>query len=136
MLNDIKDNVKVVSMIDPASYTATKSDGSIIDLQGYDSCVVCVQTGAIATADGSNYVTFTISEGDDAALGDAATATAIQGSFAVLNSTSADDSMILSKVGYVGTKRYIRVVATETGTTEAIYSAFAILGSARSAPVS
>lgn len=135
MLNDLKDNVKVVAMIHPASYTGTVADGEIIDLQGYDSCVVCVQTGVVATADGSNYFTFTISEGDDPALGDAATATAIQGSFAVLNSTTADDVQVLSKVGYVGTKRYIRLVATETETASAIFSGFAVLGSARVAPV-
>jgi len=42
---------------------------------------------------------------------------------------------VMSKVGYVGGKRYARLVATEANTFQGFVSAVAILGSPRVAPV-
>jgi len=136
MLNDLKDNIHATAAMHPAEYSATKSDNPIIDLQGYESCVFIVSTGAISAADGTNTYTFTVEHGDDVALGDATSAASyLQGSFAVLNSTTADDVMVSSKVGYVGGKRYVRLVGTEANTFQGFISAVAILGSPRVAPV-
>jgi len=136
MLNDLKDNIHATAAMHPAEYSATKADNPIIDLQGYESCVFIVSTGAISAADGTNTYTFTVEHGDDVALGDATSAASyLQGSFAVLNSTTADDVQVMSKVGYVGGKRYVRLVATEANTFQGFVSAVAILGSPRVAPV-
>lgn len=124
---DLKNFLDVDMCIAPAQYTGTKSDGTIIDLQGYESATVMVGIGAVSTADGSNYFTITVTEGDNSALSDGATATKLIGAFELINSTSADPNTV-QLVGYYGGKRYVRVVATETGTADATFGCWVIKG--------
>ncbi len=126
-MKDLKSNLAVDVCIPPAQYTSTKNDGTIVDLKGYNGCVAMVVTGVVSTADGSNYFTPTLVVGDDSNLSDGATATELIGSFEVINSTTADD-LSAWFVGYYGTKRYARVVLTETGTADAIMGAYIIKG--------
>jgi hypothetical protein len=86
-----------------------------------------VQVAAVTTADGSNYFTLTIQAGDASDLSDGATVTAatgLLGSNIVIDATG--DANKVGLMGYAGGKRYARLVATETGTAVAAFSAVAV----------
>lgn len=135
-MRDSLNQTKVTSAFDYASRTATANGTNIIDMQGYDSCVFVIQLATVTTADASNLFTFTIQAGDDSGLSDGATVTAatgLLGSNLVVNDTTLSNKVGL--MGYVGGKRYARLVATETGTASAAFSAVAVQGMPHVAPV-
>ena len=137
MLRDSLNGTKVTSAFDYASRTATANGTNIIDMRGFGACSFVVQLATVTTADSSNLFTFTISHGDDSALSDAATVTAatgLLGSNLVIND-SATQSNMRGIMGYVGGKRYVRLVATETGTASAAFSADCIQEMATTQPV-
>ena len=121
MLRDLLNDMKVTSAFNYASRTATANGTNIIDMQGFSSCSFVVQLATVTTADASNLFTFTITHGDDSALSDAVTVTAalgLLGSNLVIHD-AATQSHMRGIMGYGGGTRYVRLVATETGTASA-----------------
>lgn len=136
-MRDSLNQTKVTSAFNYASNTATANGTNIIDMQGYDSCVFVVQLATVTTADASNYFTFTLQAGDASDLSDGATVTAatgLLGSNLVVNDTTGLNNKV-GLMGYAGGKRYVRMVATETGTASAAFSAIAVQGLPHVAPV-
>jgi hypothetical protein len=86
----------------------------ILDTQGLESATFALLTGSISDAN----VTFTVlaEEGDDAALADnTAIADAnLLGTEALATPLFSDDNKVF-KLGFVDTKRYIRVTVTPSG---------------------
>jgi len=107
-----------------ASITATTT-GDAIDLNGITDVMVLVSVGAVATADASNYQTFTVTECATAAGTYVAAGTSQYSTSdswdRIINATTEENDIYA--FNFFPTERYIRVVATETGTTEAIFSA-------------
>lgn len=141
-MRDLHNCVKAVPALLPVAITATTS-GKIIDLQGYEAVEFVVEVG-IATSglDASNKYTVTVQAGNtvnDVAtpttITDAATVTAAQllGTPPTLDNAADDENVY--RFGYVGDKRYVQLVFTETGTAAAPVSAVAILSCARHNPV-
>lgn len=96
--------------------TQTNADtalaSSVIDLNGYESCTVLINYGAITDAN----VTFATVLADGA---DTATLTAVDDAFllgteAGATPTFGDDSTTY-KLGYIGPKRYIQLTITPSG---------------------
>jgi len=111
--------------------TNTATTGSIIDLQGFEACEWFVQSGTVT--DGT-YV-LSIQEGNDSGLSDAAAPAADYVLGAGTSFGAADDSVV-KRIGYIGNKRYARVVITSTGvTTGGAFSAVAVVASPLHAPV-
>lgn len=136
MLRDSLNNTKATAAFVYASRTATGNGTNIIDTQGVGSVLFVVQLATVTTADSSNYFTLTLEAGDDSSLSDGATVTAatgLLGSNLVINATTLGDK--IGMMGYSGGKRYVRMVATETGTASAAFSAVAISGLPDVAPV-
>lgn len=134
-MRDSLNQTKATSAFDYASRTATANGTNIIDMQGFDSCSFVVQLATVTTADASNYFTFTLQAGDASDLSDGATVTAATG---LLGSNLVINDALSNKVGimgYAGGKRYVRMVATETGTASAAFSAVAVQGMPHVAPV-
>jgi hypothetical protein len=107
---------------------------TIVDLSGYEGCMLLINLGSLADAD----ATFTVlmEDGDAANLSDAATvaATYLTGSIANANFTFAADNA-LRKIGYVGRKRYLRATITPANNTgNAFISATWLLGYPRNRP--
>ena len=130
MNKDLKSNISICPIIDPVAYTATTTS-DLVDTQGFESCVLMVSVGA-QTFSATNKITVTVEECDttaDASFTTVAAADLI-GSFSVWNGTDADQNEV-QKVGYIGSKRYVRVVLTEGGTVSTVVSAYGILGNAR-----
>lgn len=128
MLRDTIDDMKVTSAFNYASRTATANGTNIIDMRGFGAVTFVVQLATVTTADSSNYFTFTLEAGDDSSLSDGATVTAatgLLGSNLVINDSTTQSNMV-GAMGYVGGKRYVRLVATETGTASAAFSAVAV----------
>ena len=135
-MRDNLNNAKVSKAFAYASRTAS-ANGEIIDTRGFDSLTFVIQLATVTTADGSNLFTFTLQHGDDSGLSDGATVTAatgLLGSNLVVNDSTTQSDMI-GMMGYAGGKRYVRLVATETGTASAAFSAVAVQGFPHVAPV-
>ena len=128
MLRDTLDEMKATSAFDYASRTATGNGTNIIDMRGFGACTFVVQLATVTTADSSNFFTLTLQAGDDSGLSDGATVTAatgLLGSNLVINDATTQSNMV-GMMGYVGGKRYVRMVSTETGTASAAFSALAV----------
>lgn len=109
-LRDLNSCIDAVESLRPAVHTAD-TNGESVDLRGADSAAIVVTVGAITgTADDASII---LEESDASGSGFAAVADAdILGS-----EPTALDPNTAHQFGYIGTKRYIRVVfdlGTET----------------------
>lgn len=122
---DLYNNLSVVTTLAPAARTAS-GNGSTVDLQGYEGAMIQAVVGTIT--DGTH--SLTVQESDDGSTWSDVAASDLQGSFANLASDTNQ------KVGYLGTKRYIRVNATVSGaTTGGVYAVVVVRSNPRKAPV-
>jgi hypothetical protein len=128
-MRDLVHNIGAVNALSPAVQAATIK-GNAIDRLGFESVTFVVNTGAIASA--GNF-TAKVQESDtttDADFTDA-DASAVLGSNLV-DPLTADGSF---KIGYIGFKRYSRVVLTKNSGTSIAAGAVAIMGGANQKPV-
>lgn len=124
-MKDQKSNLGAAASLAPAARTAS-ANGSGVDLQGFNAATVAFQVGAIT--DGTH--TPSVEESDDNAAFTAVAAADLIGSLANLASNT------VQRVGYRGSKRYLRAVATVAGaTTGGVYGALVVLGHPNEAPV-
>lgn len=128
---DLHNSIKVTPAINPAAAITgnATTTSSTIDTQGFESLEFVLQSGTIT--DGSFAVT--LYEGDAANMSDEAVASDTLG--AAVNFAATDDNVV-KKVGYRGSKRYVRLKLVQTGATSGGFvSAVAVQGHARNAPV-
>jgi hypothetical protein len=114
---DLKDNLGQNMLLEYKDYVHTTTKSNLLDTRGFFAAAVLVTVGAFTGADASDHLDFKIQESDttnDVDFTDVAAGNQ-QGSF-----TSIVDTTTTVKknqfVGYIGSKRYIRVVGTYTGT--------------------
>lgn len=114
-MRDLFNNVKVTQVEIPAVKTATATSDTI-DMQGYDSLAVIFNVGNSAdTLSGSVYWTLSLTESDDDSSYTAVAASDLHNEEATtVIDAPAEDSLAV-KFGYKGNKRYVRAVATATG---------------------
>ena len=107
--------------------TDTTTAGVIIDTAGFESLEFLMQAGVVTAGD----VTLIMQDGDDSALSDVATvADAFRlGDLVTLDATG------ITRVGYVGKKRYVRVSAVTDNSGNLTVGAAAVLSNPHSAPV-
>lgn len=128
-MRDLKSNIKAVSSLAPASYTAA-SNGTGVDRSGFESAAVVFNTGVAGGTTPS--FTFVVQESDDNSTFTDVAAANLQGTPPVVTASGAGAAV----VGYLGSKRYIRAIAkTVSGTSPTLLAeATVLLGHARSAP--
>lgn len=132
-MGDLYNNLLCKATVPNALRTTTVT-GTGVDLNedgnGYQSALIVVFTGTIT--DGTH--TVEVQESD--VLGSGYTAVAaehLQGAEPVI--AAADDDEVF-EIGYLGSKRFVRVVITAAGTTTGgVYGALVVLGDPRRAPV-
>lgn len=129
-MRDIYHNFLAVQAMAPSVKNAS-ADGVAVDLSGFDSALIVLNTGAIA---GDGEFTAKLQESDTATPADFSDVDAADqlGSFpAVLAADTA------YRVGYIGSKRkrFIRVVLIKTGGTSIAAGAVAVLGHPAIAPL-
>lgn len=143
MLRDGISKIKQVSALLPAVRTAD-ANGIGIDLKGYDAAQMVGYIGAPGdTLSGSVKIELELQHSDDnstfVACADADLSAAVTGTntgtFAVIDANG--EASLSYAVGYMGSKRYIRIVSNVTGThTNGTPSAaLAILSEAHAVPV-
>jgi hypothetical protein len=132
-MRDIHNNLKPSRGISPAAIIAANgtTTGQTIDVSEFGSLEFLFQSGAIT--DGT--FTVTVYEGDAANMSDeAAVADAdLLGAEPVFADT--DDNTV-KRVGYIGSKRYVRAKVVQAGaTTGGFIACIAVQGHPRTAPV-
>lgn len=123
---DLFSNFGQTVAVVPAVLTATNTSAGI-DLAGFESAAVLINTGAIA---GSGVFNVTLEESDASGSGFAAVAASkIQGTLPTPLAAST-----VYKIGYLGAKRYIRTVMTLASGTSIVAGAVVLKGNARDKP--
>lgn len=138
-MKDLYNNIEVVSVLDPIaiSATATYTD---IDLFGFESCVILIHVGLDASMAAGHkivYVLYDSADGDTYAVvetADMIDLTVTSGIVASIDNVNIEDNT-LTKLGYVGGKRYLQLVGTVTGTTDPPVGIIVIKGHPLDAPV-
>ena len=106
----------------------TKAEGDWIDMQGWQSVTFSVGTGTVTDAGTASGFSFQVEEGDDTTdAGATAVADAdLVGTEAALTVTSdTDDDKMIGSIGYIGSKRYVRMTAVGTTGTNAVVNVHA-----------
>ncbi|MFI8531065.1 hypothetical protein ACIGMX_12530 [Streptomyces aquilus] len=126
-------NLLTKQSLTPAARTATASGSSVDRLASgasFQDALIVVSTGTIT--DGTH--TIVVEESADNAAWAAVADADLQGTEPAIG--AADDNKIF-EIGYLGTKRYVRVSVTVAGTTTGgIYGADVVLANPRRAAVS
>jgi hypothetical protein len=135
-MRDLANTIAVRRAISPVAATTDNTPyvSQVIDTSGFEGFMFAINAGSLADAD----ATFTtlIEHGDAANLSDAAAVADAQltGTEAGASLTFADDNAV-KKIGYVGSKRYVRLTVTPANNTGNVFlSAVAILGHSRFNP--
>jgi hypothetical protein len=106
-------SLNAVSVTDTASGT-----GTYVDLAGYGAALMIADVGKqLDTLSGSNYGTLTFEESAASGSGFSAIAAAdlLGGDNSVVIDAAAEDELVIYRT-YIGSKRYVRMVMTITGT--------------------
>lgn len=127
-MRDLHSNISCVAALGAVVVAATATSAAI-DLQGFDSAEVVVNTGAVA---GAGDYTTKLQESDTTTSGDFTDVAAanLLGTFPAI---LAADSVY--RVGYTGGKRYIRTVTTKNSGTSVAAAITIVRGHAQLAPV-
>lgn len=108
-MRDLAHNIDVEQHVAPAAFTATEDPANGVDLQGYESATVVINAGV--WTDGT--FVFEVQESDDDSTYAAAPDADLIGTEPTID--AADEDLVIHKIGYIGQKRYIKVVTTVTG---------------------
>jgi hypothetical protein len=126
---DLYNSLDVVQTLVPAVYK-TAQTGVGVDLHGFHSALVEINCGL--WTDGSH--AFQVEESDVLGSGYTAVADAdLQGTEPTVAADTGDNQIY--RIGYKGTKRFVRVTTTGSGTTGMAYGVNVIRGDPRKAPV-
>lgn len=145
---DLKSITEVVSAITPAVLSADNTPGAI-DLLGWQSAVIATNVGAGGiTFSGTNKIEFVLTHSDDNSTYEAVAATdvvmpygeswATGGIIRSIVAAKAAADTTVHTVGYVGKRRYLKLLADFSGThgTGTAISATVIKGNPMHAPAS
>lgn len=135
-MRDLVNNVHPVTAIAPAAAAADNTPfvSGWIDLKGFQSLTFIILLGALADADATFTTLVEHSDASDgtgaAAVGDAQ----LIGTEALASANFGDDGET-RKIGYAGSKRYVRLTVTPAGNAgNAFVAAVALLGHPKDAP--
>lgn len=139
-MQDLANNIKLMQSIAPAVLDAD-ANGTGVDIAGYENVAIVVDSGVEGiTLSGTNKIEFELEHSDDNSTWVDAESADVNGSlganglFLTLDDNA--ESPQISEIEYLGSKRYVRVVANFSGThgTGTPISASVILGKPRHAP--
>lgn len=133
MLRDLFNSLDLRRVISPAVVSDnTAAVGQVIDMINFGSVVFCIATGTLADAD-ATFTTLLEESSDNSTFATVAAADLI-GTAALASFTFTNDDAV-RKLGYIGSKRYVRLTITPAANTgSAPIGAVAILGHARNQP--
>lgn len=136
-MRDLMNNVHILNAIPPVAARTdnTAIVSAIIDTRGYDSLTFAISIGTNTDANATFAVT--MDEGDLSNLSgsNAVAATDLVGTYALAGFDFNDDTET-RKIGYSGSKRYVRLTITPSGNDAGniFVAAVAILGNPHQVP--
>lgn len=141
-MRDLANNLGAKVLLPAATYDADNTPAAV-DISGFGSCMILIEvgTGGI-TFSGTNKVEYKLTHSSDNSTYEAVTQAdillATVGTGGIIKSlTAAHASADVTKVGYIGGRRYLKLLADFSGThgTGTPMSAVAVLGNADFLPV-
>lgn len=127
-MRSLEPNIGAVQLIAPAVITAANT-ATAVDLLGFESACLVVNTGAIAAA---GDFSIKLQESDTTTAGDFADIDAAH----LTGSTPATlEANSVYRVGYIGHKRYLRSVVAKAGGTSIAMAAVLVKGDPHDRPV-
>ncbi|MBN9065176.1 MAG: hypothetical protein J0H60_01515 [Rhizobiales bacterium] len=141
-MRDLSSLVSAAALLPAAVYAADNTPAAV-DLNGYESAVLFLHVGIGGiTFDATNKIEFKLTHSDDGTTYDAVTADDVQGVASVgtggivkalVAAHAADD---VTKIGYMGGRRYLKLLADFSGThgTGTPIAATVVKGNPRFAP--
>lgn len=142
-MKDLFHNLGIAEAIPPAEYDADNTPAAI-DLLGFESALLAIHVGVGGiTFSGTNKIEFKLTHSDDDSDYAAVTADDLIGLSSVgaggivLALTTAHAAASITRVGYVGGKRYLKLLADFSGThgTGTPIAATVVKGHAHERPV-
>lgn len=141
-MRDLVSNIGFAVAIDAATLTADNTPPAV-DLNGFDSAVIEIAVGVGGiTFTGTNKIEFVLTHSDDNVTYSNVALADVQGPAAVTNGiiktlNTAHAAADITKVGYIGGKRYLKLLADFSGThgTGTPIAASVAKGHPRHAPV-
>ena len=127
-MRDIAPNIAPVQVVAPV-VLAGNNTSAAIDLQGFESAALVINTGAIA---GAGDFTAKLQESDEAAGG---TFTDVAADHLVGAFPATLEANSVVKVGYIGHRRYVRTVITRNSGTSITIGAVLVKGHPHVRPV-
>lgn len=112
---DAHNTIEARRAISPMRQTNSDSaiDSQIIDMAGFDSCEFILAVGNLTDADATAAVTIAESAASDLSGSNSVAAADLYGSLPSIAAASDDNKVY--KIGYRGSKRYVRLTVTPTG---------------------
>ncbi|MEN2980867.1 hypothetical protein P7L78_22000 [Tistrella bauzanensis] len=141
-MRDLANNLGVAVLIPSATYDADNTPAAL-DIRGFDSCMICISVGVGGiTFSGTNKVEYKLTHSDDnvtyAAVEQRDVLLATVGTGGIIKSLiAAHAAADVTKIGYIGDKPYLKLLADFSGThgTGTPMGAIAVLGHAARRPV-
>ena len=132
---ELKSDLKVTPALNPQTIsTDTTTDGTAIDLKGYDSCLFAFQSGTLT--DGTYTPVIEESSTGDFSGEETAVADADLTNTEANTAFAATDDNKVKTIGYTGSERYVRFTVVSASTSSGgVVGATAILGHAHIRPV-
>jgi hypothetical protein len=127
-MRDLHHSIGATLALSPAVQAATIK-GNAVDLRGFNEAELIVNTGAIA---GAGDFTAKVQESNTTTDGDFTDVAAANLLGALPASLTADATF---RVGYIGSKKFVRVVLTKNGGTSIAAGAVVLKGAPALAPV-
>lgn len=128
-LKNIMRNILVKLSVAPALRVNGTTNGTGVDLRGFDAAAISVAFGAYT--DGTH--TPSVQHSSDGSTYTNVAASDLDGAFTAVNAVGGANTV--QTVGYIGALRYVRVVMTVSGaTTGAASTAFVVAGYPRQMP--
>lgn len=138
MMFDLMNRLAVKRAISPVSIADnTAAVSQILDMRGQMAACLVIATGSIADADATFAVLLEESDASDM-TGATAVADADLIGTEALAGFQFDDDNECRKLGYIGSKRYVRLTVTPSGNDSGniFIAGVAVLGNARNQPTS
>lgn len=142
-MRDLYSNIGFAVAIDAAALSADNTPAAV-DLLGFDSAVIAIHVGVGGiTFTGTNKIEFKLTHSNDNVTYDAVTVDDVQGLASVgtggiiKSLITAHAAADVTKVGYVGGRRYLKLLADFSGThgSPTPIAASVVKGDAKSKPV-
>jgi hypothetical protein len=129
-MRDMLSNKQVVLLGTVTLSGVTPGATSWVDTREFDAVTLILATDTVTDAGTSSGFTFTAQHSDTTVAGDAAAivaADSVDGAIALTVTADADDDKVIGGIGYIGSKRYVRMNGVGTTGTDATVKVYGIL---------